>query len=244
MSAEKSNRSPGAEAPVDGRSVRWEDHKAARRNQVLDAAMAAIDQEGAGVGVQQIAARAGLPRSVVYRLFRERGDLDEQVRGHIVSTLMMSLAPALAPEGTAQSAIERAVNTYVSWIADHPNLHHFLGSGSKRKPATVSKVVTGTKTAIGLYITDVFATALRRAKADESGAETIAFAVIGLVDAAVNRWLSNRKRSTPKEKLAELVSRSVWHVIQGSLSDLGIELDPETPLSELTGDIRPLLIAQ
>lgn len=244
MSAEKTNPESGADAPVDGRSVRWEDHKAARRTQVLDAAMKAIDEEGPGVGVQQIAARAGLPRSVVYRLFKERGDLDEQVRGHIVSTLMTSLAPALAPEGTAYSAIERAVNTYVTWIAQHPNLHHFLGSGSKRRPATMSKVVTGTKTAIGLYITDVFSTALRRAGADESGAETIAFAVIGLVDASVNRWLSSRKRSASEEKLAEVVSRSVWHVIRGSLSDVGIEIDPDTPLSKLTGDIRPLLIAR
>ncbi|MBB3037710.1 MULTISPECIES: TetR/AcrR family transcriptional regulator [Hoyosella] len=244
MSGDESDRSSGPEAPVDGRSLRWEDHKAARRNQVLDAAMSAIDAEGAGVGVQQIAARAGLPRSVVYRLFRERGDLDEQVRGHIVSTLMVSLAPALAPEGKAETAIVRAINTYVSWIAEHPNLHHFLGSGSKRRPATVSKVVSGTKTAIGLYVTDVFATALRRAGADESGAETIAFGVIGLVDAAVNRWLSSRTRSISKDKLAELVSRSAWHVIHGSLSDLGIEIDPDTPLSELTGDIRPLLIAQ
>ena len=95
----------------DGRATRWEDHKAERRIRILEAAMDAINEDGPDGGVQQIANRADVPRSVVYRIFTDRGDLDEQLRGRIIERLMADLAPTLTPEGTVGEAIARAVET-------------------------------------------------------------------------------------------------------------------------------------
>lgn len=206
---------------------------------MLDAALLAIDREGSSVGVQQIAEHAGLPRSVVYRLFQERGDLDEQVRAHIVDSLMARLNPVLIPEGTAAQSIDRAVSTYVKWITEHPNQHQFLGTGSKSRPSRGSKVVTGTKTAIALYISDVFSLVLRAFNQDTALAESVSFGLVGLVDASVNRWLSNRRRPLTADQLATFLSRSIWLVLDGNLRDLGVEFDADAPLGELAGQMPP-----
>lgn len=112
-------------AQPDGRSTRWNDHKEQRKARILDAALDAVNEGGADVGVQQIAERADVPRSVVYRIFKDRADLDEQLRVRILEMMMTDLTPTLTPQGTVGEAISRAVETYLQWIVKYPRLHHF-----------------------------------------------------------------------------------------------------------------------
>ncbi len=229
--AHQAQDSAGTE--TDGRSTRWLDHKAERKERILESALAAITDEGSDVGVQQIAARADVPRSAVYRIFADRGHLDEQIRARIIDRLMADLAPALTPQGTARQAITRAVDTYLRWIVDAPRLHQFLGIGSASRRTTGSRVVTGTKTAIALQISDQFATMLRNLDQDAAVAESLAFGLVGLVDASVNRWLSNPESAMTGAQLADFLTTSIWQVLDGNLRRLGITIDPATPLSEL-----------
>ena len=62
----------------DGRQARWERHNQQRRRQIIDAAIEVIEEAGPGgeLHVQQIATRAGVNRTVVYRYFEDRADLD------------------------------------------------------------------------------------------------------------------------------------------------------------------------
>ena len=68
---------------ADGRQVRWDKHNQARRQHILDAAIAVLEdaEPGGEVHVQQIADRAGLSRTVVYRHFADRADLDARRPG-------------------------------------------------------------------------------------------------------------------------------------------------------------------
>ncbi|WP_026360079.1 TetR/AcrR family transcriptional regulator [Amycolatopsis nigrescens] len=221
---------------ADGRATRWDAHKAQRRLEVLDAAVAAIEQDGPGVGVKQIAERVGVPRPVVYRHFKDREDLDEQIRQRVVEMLMAELAPTLAPGGTTSQTIRRAVDTYLGWIERHPRLHHFLGAGSNRERGTASRVVSGTKTAIAIRLTELFADALRRFDRNTAFAEPLAFGLVGLVDATVNRWLADPDKTLTSAQLADFLSGSAWFLIEGNLAVVGVHVDPETPLSELLGE--------
>src|SRR5699024_2555453 len=124
----------------DGRATRWNDHKARRRGHILDSAVEVISEKGSDVGVQQIAERAGVPRSVIYRHFAGRGDLDERIRERIVDHLLEAIGPALDPRGTVREAIDQAVGSYVQWIIDVPRLHHFLGIGSAKRRTVGSRV--------------------------------------------------------------------------------------------------------
>ncbi|MER7914489.1 TetR/AcrR family transcriptional regulator, partial [Streptomyces sp. NPDC096068] len=136
----------------DGRDTRWSGHRAERRDQVLAAALTVIGREGPSVSVAAIGAEAGMPRSVVYRIFRSREDLDERIRARIADDLLAALYPALDPKGTVREAVELGAATYVGWVAEHPRLHQFLGAGSPEQHAGGSRIVAGTRTAIALHV--------------------------------------------------------------------------------------------
>lgn len=218
---------------VDGRSTRWDGHKAQRRAQILQAAIDTIDESGSDIGVQQIAERAGVPRSVVYRHFKDRGDLDEAIRARIIDKLMANLTPALTPSGDIAHAIDQAVDTYLAWIVGSPRLHQFLGTGSASRRTTGSRVVTDTKTAIGVQLTGLFGVMLRKLGHSAVLAEPMAFGVIGLVDASVNRWLAHGDPELPLDQLRGFLSVSIWQVLDGNLRQLGTALSPQTPISDL-----------
>ena len=217
---------------ADGRATRWDEHKARRRGEVLDAAVAAIEEHGPEVGVKQIAERAGLPRSVVYRHFTDRSDLDEQIRQRVVDLLMADLAPTLHPDGTPVGAIRHAVDAYLGWIERHPRLHAFLGAGSGRTRG-MSRVVSGTKTAIAVEVGELFAVVQRKFGKQAELSTSLAFGLVGFVDATVNRWLADGQRGVTTTELADFLARSIWLVLDGNLRALGVELAPGTPISEL-----------
>lgn len=225
---------------VDGRSTRWDAHNVQRRAEILDAAVAAIEENGPGIGIQQIADRVGLPRPVVYRHFQGRHDLDERIRQTIIDLLMDELAPALTPDGTVQHTIRRAVDTYLGWIERHPRLHHFLGRGSDRQRKAGSRVVAGTKTAIAVHVEALLSEVLGRFGKDTELAESMAFGLVGLVDAPVNRWLSDQDSALTPARLADFLTMSIWNVIDGYLCAVDVRLDPDTTVSELfSGNLSP-----
>ena len=59
----------------DRRDSRWDEHRRTRREQLVDATIAAVGTHGAGVGMDEIAAAAGTSKTVVYRHFTDRTEL-------------------------------------------------------------------------------------------------------------------------------------------------------------------------
>lgn len=221
---------------VDGRAQRWENHKLKRRQLILQSAMALLSSEGRGAGVREIAEHAGVPRSVVYRIFRDREDLDEQLRAVIVDDLMAALAPSLAPHGTIENAIRDAVGSYVGWIEANPNLHHFLSTGSATKPTIGSRVVASTRVAIGRQLAEIACDVLTAVGADPRYGESTAFALTGMVDATVNRWLAQPDPELSVAELSEFLQQAAWQLICAAGTQNGVVLTPETRLDDLVRD--------
>ncbi|MFF0428803.1 TetR/AcrR family transcriptional regulator [Streptomyces sp. NPDC004520] len=210
----------------DGRDTRWTGHRAERRDQVLTAALTVIGREGTAVSVAAIGAEAGMPRSVVYRIFRSREDLDEQIRARITDDLMAALSPALVPKGTIREAIEHAAGTYAGWVALHPELHRFLGTGS---PA-----VAGTRTAVALHLARLLDTYADRFLDGERGPAgfdvNLAFGMVGLVDGVVNQWAAHPESGSSLDDLTRFLSDALWGVLASATTRLGIKLDPDQPI--------------
>jgi AcrR family transcriptional regulator len=55
------------------------ERRAARREELLDAAIRCIRGEGPGISMERIAAEAGVTKPILYRHFRHRADLEDAI---------------------------------------------------------------------------------------------------------------------------------------------------------------------
>ncbi|MBF4162215.1 TetR/AcrR family transcriptional regulator [Nocardioides acrostichi] len=225
---------------ADGRQARWEQHNSERRRAIIDAAIAVVEahEPGAEVHVQQIADRAELSRTVVYRHFADRADLDRAVQAAIVDDLAAELLPAVTLDGTVVGIIERIVSTYVSWAVAHPALHRLAESdsgadtlqrGLERIAHQVSEVISFAIDALGLELSE-----------DQSDAiDPLVFGLVGAVFGAVRRWLAREERRPSAPVFVSLVTDSVWFIIHGHARGLGLDLDRDQSVQELLAAVSP-----
>ncbi|MCW4352476.1 TetR/AcrR family transcriptional regulator [Hoyosella sp. YIM 151337] len=232
-----SQKAVQSRAPQDRRAVRWEAHKEHRRRSILDGAVSAIEEIGPDVGVSDIAKHAGVTRAVIYRFFRDRADLDFQIRSHIADDVLSGVTPTFTIEDTAQSLIRRAVHTYIGWTKDHPNLHQFVGRRSSRDGTRGPDVATGAKTTMALQAREIFTMVLTAAGRETDIAEPLAFALVGLVDSAVNRWRRSKGKDLSAQRLETLLTQWIWQLISSNMEEVGISIPPDIPVSQALKDL-------
>lgn len=227
---------PATAPQPDGRKVRWTRHKQERRRHIIDAALAVTSAHppGAEVHVQEIADQASLSRTVIYRHFDDRADLDRAVRIRIVDDLWESLAPAVTLDGTIRGVIERIISTYVGWAVEHPSLHYLaeqgdnlesdpMRQGIERIAGRVAEILEAAITILGMEPSPVQRAAL----------EPLVFGLVGAVQSAVRRWLAKPVREPDAEAFVAIVSDSVWFILQGHARLMGVDLDPDRSLNDL-----------
>jgi AcrR family transcriptional regulator len=228
-------------APRDGRQARWDSHKEERRQRIIAAAVAvaAESEPGAEIHVQEIAERAGLSRTVLYRHFADRADLDRAVQAEILDGLWAELLPAISLDGTAPQIIHRIASTYVNWAVAHPALHrladHDVGNGHgpleeglDRVAGDVSDLITVALTALGIEL-------------DEDVLELIdplVYGLVGSVFSAVRRWITRPERTLSADALITVIANSLWAVISDMARQLGVDIDPDLPLDQVLAGVE------
>jgi len=223
--------------PRDGRQARWSKHNEERRRQIIDAAIATIEagEPGAEVQIREIAARAGLSRTVVYRHFEDRSDLDRAIQQQILDGLWAELLPAVTLDGTAPQIVHRIISTYVAWSVAHPALHLAAdhdAEGESDGPLQLGMEQLAGQIA-GVLGTAVIALGGQPTEEQAAALDPLVFGLVGAVFGAVRRWLTRSDRQLPADKLETLISQSVWFVIEGHARMLGIAIDPALPLDRL-----------
>lgn len=220
---------------ADGRQSRWDRHNLQRRQRIIDAAIKATEahEPGAEVNVSEIAEIAGLSRTVIYRHFNDRAELDLAVQSAILDGLWDLILPAVTLEGTVPQMLERGVGAYVNWAVAHPSLHWLadhdfsesgpLEQGLVRVSAQITTLLT-----LALELLEIDLTASERDAMDP-----MIFGLLGAVFGAVRRWLFRPGRVLSPEALITLTSRSLWFAIQGHARGIGLELDPDTTIQEI-----------
>ncbi|GAA1928242.1 TetR/AcrR family transcriptional regulator [Nocardioides lentus] len=228
------------EQPPDGRQLRWSRHNRERREQILDAAIATLEDAGPGaeVHVQEIAARAGLSRTVVYRHFEDRADLDRSVRTEILDRLWGALLPEVTLDGTIPQIAERVVGTYVGWAVAHPALHRFAEQDPAGGSADTEDPLQEGLTRIASQVADLITTAvdllgLEPTDDERAAVDPLVFGLVGAVFGAVRRWMARPVRTPSVPVFVSLVTESAWHLLEGFGRRLGIQLDPDQPVEDL-----------
>lgn len=220
---------------MDGRAVRWQRHNDDRRRRIVSAAIDLIEAEGTHVSLQAIGERAGLSRSVVYRHFADRRELDIAVQIHVLEELWAELLPSVELRGSIRTTIERAVGVYVGWAVAHPRLHQLadydtaadgygpLQQGIDMIAARIAEVVL---TAFNLAGAEVSAT-------DKAASDPLIYGLVGMIFGTVRRWVHLGEQVPDADHMVSLLSESTWALIDLRARAYGLALDPDVPLAEL-----------
>lgn len=207
---------------TDGRRLRWADHRVARRTAFVVAGVGAIDVHGSHASAEQIAEFAGVSRTVLYRYFRDREDLRQAIAENVVQDVLDAVLPrlALTQNSTPRQIINSAIGTILGWLDEHPNLYHLLRS----RRDGLESVENTLATTIATLLTAV----LGFFGIESEEAEPSAYGIVGFVEAAGAWWLGNRSMS--REKINDLICTGVWHLIEGTARDHGLEIGYDAPL--------------
>jgi AcrR family transcriptional regulator len=218
-----SDAEPVGDVP-DGRRLRWTEHREHRRAAFVAAGAGAIDEFGPAASAEQIADAAGVSRTVLYRYFRDREDLRQEIADHVVRAVLDSVLPKLqvSPEATPRDVIRSAVAVIVGWLDEHPNLYYFLRS---RRDGASLHSVEGT---LADNVAALLKTMMMLFGIDSEQAEPGAYGIVGFVESVGSWWLQHRTMG--RERLTDLVTIGVWHLLDGTARDFGIELGFDDPL--------------
>ena len=189
----------------------------ARRAQVVQAAIDAIEEGGSAVGMGQIAERAGIPRPNVYRHFASKEQLDAEVARYAATELLRRVRPYLATPGTPVEIIRGLITPCVAWAAEHPHLFRFLAAQQQTKALHRARVG---RTRLLSEIVDAARSYLHETPLSADPPEGVLVGVMGMVDASIIWWFDHHDES--QEQLVERLTRQVAAVLVATLGEYGV----------------------
>jgi AcrR family transcriptional regulator len=218
--------------PRDGRSTRWDPHRRERRMKIINAAVEAIEEFGPDALTAQIAEKAGVPRTHVYRHFDGKPALDLAVSTHVANQIGEQIRAGLAIQGSAHDIISAAIGEHLSWVEAHPNLYRFLSQHAYAVKGGGPGAAAGdAKAAFAAELTTLIERYSLALGAAIGPAERVIVGVVGLVDATAAWWTG--RHDPPRAELTAELTEQVWLIIERSARQLGITLLADQPLPAL-----------
>lgn len=236
------------DAAVDGRSSRWDKHRAKRRTELVEATLRAIRSRGASVGMDDIAALAGTSKTVYYRHFTDRAGLYGAVAERVNAIILRDITRAVgdlsvfttprddsasgAADSSPRDLLAAAVDSYLALVEHDPEVYRFIVAAPLVPPSERTETIDLASTvnqAMALQIGGLIAAALATAGRSIEPAATWGHAVVGMVRAAGDEWLrtgaadSGTSRETLKEHLTELI----WGGLSSAWPTAGASPDKE-----------------
>lgn len=195
--------SPSVAAPAtpDGRRSRWTEHRRARREELVTAAVEAVRLAGPDFAVDDVARSAGVSKTVIYRYFADKDELVDAVLGRISEAILLPrlLGELLVERADDREALRAVIAAFVSLIEDEPALYRFAyaQAGRSGRADLVAATEREIASALGAMMTERLAAAGR----ETSAAMTWAYGVVGMVQLASHWW--SGARTVPAAELVE-----------------------------------------
>jgi AcrR family transcriptional regulator len=190
-----------APAAPDGRRSRWTEHRRARREDLVTAAVEAVRLAGPEFAVEDVARSAGVSKTVIYRYFSDKDELVDAVLGRISEAILL---PRLMGELTAERRDDReqlhaVIAAFVSLIEDEPALYRFAYAHAGRSGR--ADLVAATEREIAEALGVLMGDRLSAAGRSPDAALTWAYGVVGMVQLAAHWW--SAARTVPATQLVD-----------------------------------------
>ncbi len=167
--------------------------------------MTVIESVGPAASVEQIASAAGVTRQVLYRQFSGRADLDEAIVARAATLVYENVMADLDHLDDVGAAIRRVLDGYLDFIDEHRSLYWF--TRAHQAGLVESDPVDQVKGRLA-SVAVAIAHELREQRETTPTIpldEVFAVGMIGMVDAAVSRWLLQPGSTTRSQLVDGLV---------------------------------------
>jgi AcrR family transcriptional regulator len=230
------------DSQTSGHEARWEQHNSERRSRILRAAVELIEEAPAGtdVSVRQISARAGLAKSVVYRQFEGREDLDRRIRSHLIDDFSRTLEAGLdTSHGSIEDIIARTIRAVADWMADHPRLDEFARTGPTHEGPSDVDAVTSLKLRMSERARDVLTSIADQLGVDTGDGifDTLPFAVVTMVEGTLTHWVHDVDPTRTREQIVGELTTLTRYVLDGAIRSVGLSVDPRMELTDLIAQL-------
>lgn len=216
----------------DGRTTRWDKHRAARREEFVRAAVRAIDTLGPDASVSDIAAEAGVSKPVLYRYFADKSELHAAVGAWGTDLVLERVIAAVLVPAASRDRVTAGVEAYLGTIAEHPQAFLLL-----TRQHTGGDPLAEGKDLIASKLSRMLGDALRLLGGDAGAAEPWAHAIVGVGSSVGQWWLERRTMS--RAAAAAYLGEFIWHALSGAAAEHGVDLSALDP--QLGADnVRPL----
>jgi AcrR family transcriptional regulator len=211
-------------------------HVLVRRDQILEAARAVIEEYGPDALTSQIAERAGLARPHVYRHFASKHELDLAVARSAHQELLAEVRKRVDTADTAIDMVRAPIAVEIIWADRHPNLYRFLVSrGLLRLLASSGRGRRPGRRLVGRrdFAVELLAAGTRYVPhfaENPDAAEAIVIGLTALTQASILVWLA-RRTETP-DQLIERITMQNWLIVDHYLRELGTNIEPGMPISQ------------
>ncbi|GAA4440842.1 TetR/AcrR family transcriptional regulator [Actinokineospora soli] len=212
----------------DARRDRWKSHRAARREEFVEAALRALAEHGPDVGMEHVAAEAGVTKPVLYRHFTDKADLFVALGQRGTEILFERLIPAMNREEAPLPRIRKSLDAFFSIIEEYPNLYRLLVRRTFGDRRIDSDIVAEDKGVIAGALASLLGDYMRAFKVDSGGAEVWGHGIVGMVQNVGEWWLERRTMS--RDAVVEYLTDAIWAAIDGTMRAHGVTLDPNKPL--------------
>ena len=180
--------------------------KAVRREELLDAATAAIRSAGSDATMAELAASAGITKPILYAHFGDKAGLGAALAERVVAQLNESLLEGLTVGASPVERMRATIGAFVDFVQREPELYGFLVRGAVAPGAGFGDA--GLVSEIGNQITIVLRTALRAAGGDSGPAELWSYGIIGAVFVTAEWWLA--RPVVTRDQLVDDLCRLLW----------------------------------
>jgi AcrR family transcriptional regulator len=213
-------------ARTDGRDTRWAAHRESRRRELVEEALRAIRHHGAGVGMDEIAARAGTSKTVLYRHFGDRAGLYAAVVAAVHDYIHTDLTAALQltdPGDLGRLAADLA-DAYLALVERDPEIYRFVLNRPSGPSAANVDPTGGLPELIGDHVEAAIAVHLADRGVDPACAPTWGHGLVGFIRAAADRWMAG----DPRPPRDEVVTR----VAEVFTAAFAVAPTPTAPIAE------------
>lgn len=218
--------------PGDGRATRWDTHREERREELVEAAVRAIDRDGPDVSMTAIAVEAGVSKPVLYRYFSDKDQLHAAVGQWGADEVLGRVVPPLLADAPIRERINKCMDAYLRAIEEHHQVFLLL---VRHRVGGTDPLADG-KARIAAALARVLGDALRELDVDAAGAEPWAQSVVGLGLTTGEWWLERRTMS--RAAVSRYLAAFVWHALEGATAEAGRPMStfgtpPPSTISEL-----------